>query len=157
MCSSCAGECARLSSPPGALVLDFKRLSGCDSPQREIKLLVVDDNSDWREFVRSVFGPCFSILECADGAAAVEMYSAQLPDWVLMDIVMSPVDGLAAASEIKSRHPEARIIFTTQQGEGFLREKAAALAPAGFVMKDEFWRLWEIMGTGVNAPERGSP
>ncbi len=119
--------------------------------------MVVDDNSDWRQFVRSVFGRDYSIIECADGATAVDQYSTQRPDWVLMDIVMSPMDGLAAASLIKARYPEARIIFTTQHSESFLRDKAAALAPSGFVLKDEFWRLWEIISEKSDAPQTGDP
>ena len=50
-----------------------------------------------------------SVHEATDGAEAEVAYEWQLPDWVIMDVQMRPVGGLAATRQITARHP-ARVI-----------------------------------------------
>jgi len=81
------------------------------------------------------------ILECSDGTEAIEAYEANLPDFVLMDINMQPIDGLTAAKEILKRHPEAKIIIVSQHQDERTRETALAVGVASFVGKDDLTPL----------------
>ena len=85
------------------------------------------------------------ILECSDGGDTIEAYEANLPDFVLMDINMQPVDGLTAAKEILSRHAEAKIIIVSRHQDARTREKALAIGVAAFVGKDDLTPLRDLI------------
>ena len=85
------------------------------------------------------------ILECSDGGDAIEVYEANLPDFVLMDINMQPLNGLSAAKEILSRHPEAKIIIVSQHQDEQTRETALSLGITAFVGKDDLTPLRELI------------
>ena len=85
------------------------------------------------------------ILECSDGGEAIVAYEANLPDFVLMDINMQPLNGLTAAKEILSRHPEAKIIIVSQHQDEQTRETALAIGITAFVGKDDLTPLRDLI------------
>jgi len=85
------------------------------------------------------------ILECSDGTEAIEAYEANLPDFVLMDINMKPIDGLTAATVILSRHPEAKIIIVSRHQDARTRETALAIGVTAFVGKDDLTPLLDLI------------
>lgn len=100
--------------------------------RREIKLFV----SDLAE----------EIAECGDGQEALAAYSAQHPDWVLMDIRMEKVDGLTATRQIKAAHPEARIMILTSYDDDELREAARSAGACEYVTKQNLLEVRRILG-----------
>lgn len=76
------------------------------------------------------------IVECGGGEEAVALYQATRPDWVLMDIHMPGLDGLAATREIRRRDGAARIVIVTQFDEQELRHAAADAGAVGYVLKE---------------------
>lgn len=48
--------------------------------------------------------------EAGDGAEAIALYDRTLPDVALLDLQMPGMDGLDAVTQIRKRHPEARLI-----------------------------------------------
>ena len=112
-----------------------------------MRVLIVDDNSGVRRLIRRLVSDLAdSIDECDDGAEAVTMYEALLPDWVLMDIGMKHVDGLEATSAIKSAYPDARILIVTNFDDPGLRDAARKAGACGYVVKDDLFRVREIIG-----------
>ncbi len=109
-----------------------------------MKIMIVDDHREWRQFLRGLLEPCHSITECHDGQSAIAADERESPDWILMDIAMEPMDGLTAASIIKTRHPAARIIFVTQHTDRMFRDQASHLGFA-FLPKEEAWRLRNLI------------
>jgi len=85
------------------------------------------------------------IHEGGDGADAVAAYSQVWPDWVLMDIKMSEVDGLAATTRTKSSFPDARIIIVTNHHDRELREAARDTGAFDYVLKDNLFSLPELL------------
>lgn len=85
------------------------------------------------------------IVECADGGEAIEAYEVNLPDFVLMDINMQPIDGLTAAKEILKRHPEAKIIIVSQHQDTQTRETALSIGITAFVGKDDLTPLRDLI------------
>ena len=85
------------------------------------------------------------ILECSDGREAIEAYDTNLPDFVLMDINMQPLNGLTAAKEILSRHPEAKIIIVSQHQDTQTRETALSIGITAFVGKDDLTPLRDLI------------
>jgi DNA-binding NarL/FixJ family response regulator len=92
------------------------------SPQKVVpihtlakRILVVDDNPTMRAALRFFIETCTSmrVSEARDGAEAVERAEVQKPDVAIIDLVMPNVNGLEAASVIRSRLPEVRIVVFT--------------------------------------------
>ncbi len=107
-----------------------------------MKLLIADDDPRIRAFLRKL---CATVAtetrDCADGMEAIEAFESFKPDWTIMDLTMSHLDGLAATKQIVAAHPEARIVVITQH-RGAEYEQAAREAGAyAFMLKDNLQPL----------------
>ncbi|HAN44336.1 MAG TPA: two-component system response regulator, partial [Ruminococcaceae bacterium] len=62
------------------------------------KILIVDDAAFMRMMIKDALSKngYTELLEAADGAIAVEMFTKEKPDLVIMDITMPNKDGIAA-------------------------------------------------------------
>lgn len=81
-----------------------------------IKVLLVDDHEMVRLGVSAYLSaqPDMEVVgEAEDGEKGVELALRLRPDVILMDLVMEPVDGIAATQEIIRAWPGAKIIVVT--------------------------------------------
>ncbi len=107
-----------------------------------MKLLLVDDSERVRALIkRLVGGLCEAIYECGDGAEALAAYEQFHPDWVLMDIRMQRLDGLAATRQIMAAHQDARVVIVTSHDDARLRETVCAAGACGYVLKEDLSAL----------------
>lgn len=83
-------------------------------PDRETKVLVVDDHEPFRaaleELIDAVPGFVLVGVACS-GEQAVEAVDDLAPELVLMDVVMPGVGGVAAARAIVSKYPGVMIVL----------------------------------------------
>jgi CheY-like chemotaxis protein len=109
-------------------------------------VLIVDDSPRFREVLRTILaGLVDQINECADGDEAVAAYSAQRPDWVLMDLQMARIGGLEATRRLLAVDRTARVLIVTDYDDVHWRAAAAEAGACGYVVKDnllEVRRLW---------------
>jgi two-component system response regulator DegU len=116
--------------------------------------LIADDNLRMRESIkRTIMGRIpdhHTIIEAADGQAAIAMYEQQRPDWVLMDIQMEPVDGLIASRTILAAHPDAKIIILTNYDDPGYRQAARQLGTRAFILKEHLADLAVILSEQAN-------
>jgi NarL family two-component system response regulator LiaR len=104
-----------------------------------IRIFVTDDHSLVRKGIRATLElvPDMELVgEAANGQEAVEKVGNNLPDVVLMDLVMPEMDGIEAIQRIKTEYPElAILVLTTFAGEDkvFPAIKAGA---SGYQLKD---------------------
>ncbi len=102
--------------------------------------LIADDSPRMREsFKRTIEGKVpdgHRVIEAEDGGDAIRMYETEQPDWVLMDIRMEPVDGLAATRSILKAHPEARIIILTNYDDSGYRNSARDAGVIAYLLKE---------------------
>lgn len=65
-------------------------------------ILVVEDNSDMRAYIRDGLFAHFRVIEAADGVEGLRKALSEQPDLVLSDIMMPGIDGLDLCSRLKS-------------------------------------------------------
>jgi DNA-binding NarL/FixJ family response regulator len=103
------------------------------------RLVLVDDHHLLRRGFRSLLAdePDLEVVgEASNGHEAIELCQRLHPDFVLMDVRMPEMDGLAATREIKREHPDiAVLIMTMHENTDYLLEALDAGA-AGYVLKD---------------------
>jgi DNA-binding NarL/FixJ family response regulator len=106
---------------------------------RRIRVLVADDHFVVRMGLLGVVNsePDMEVVaEAADGNQAVEMFDKVNPDLVLMDLRMPVKDGIAATSEICSKHADARILMlSTYDGDTDIH-RAVQAGAQGYVLKN---------------------
>jgi CheY-like chemotaxis protein len=130
------GEQDRLGSPVHRFVVSASSCAGMSEAGDAIRVLVVDDHRVVREGLRTYFAlvdDIEAVGEASDGRAALDALArakaeGALPDVVLMDLLMEPMDGIAATAAIKERYPEVEVVAVTSFVE---EEKVHAALEAG--------------------------
>lgn len=104
---------------------------------KKINVLIVEDEilvaTDIEE---SLTGLGYSVQNSvATGAAAISEVEKQLPDIILMDIMLKgPMTGIEAASHIRKHH-NVPIIYLTANADISTIEKAKHSLPYGYIIK----------------------
>ena len=111
-----------------------------------MNLLIVEDNARMRRMIKRIVGDLAErVFECEDGADALAIYGANLPDSVLMDIQMKNTDGLTATRQIKAAFAEAKIVIVTNYDDPTFRESARAAGAFDYVLKENLLDIRRIL------------
>lgn len=65
------------------------------------EVLVIDDNSDIRAYLRTALSSIYKVSEAIDGKSGLEMARRIVPDLIISDIMMPVMDGLEFCSQLK--------------------------------------------------------
>jgi len=76
-------------------------------------LLVVDDEIGVRESIRLIFSKSLRLHEARSGEEALRKVKEEMPDVILLDIMMPGFDGLETLRKIKEIHPDGQVIMLT--------------------------------------------
>ena len=90
-------------------------------------ILIVDDHADIRRLIRMTLEfEDYDVREAADGEAALRMAREQLPDLVLLDVMMpGAVNGLEVCRRLRADVPAGqapRVIMLSARGQASDRE-----------------------------------
>ncbi len=111
-----------------------------------LKLLIVDDHAALRATLRQIFEAFnVSIFEAGSGEEAVNLFAAERPDWVVMDMRMPGIGGLKATEAILHLSPGARVIVISQFDEPECSDQARRAGAVDYVNKEDMSRLVEII------------
>lgn len=111
-----------------------------------MKVLIVDSDKRIRQLIKSVLTDMVDdFYECSDGLDAQEIYSRFLPDLVLMDLVMPNIDGITVIRQIKSLHPNAKIIILTSYKSAVIREQTQQAGGFAYVLKENLLDLLNLL------------
>lgn len=114
------------------------------NPLRPIRVLIVDDHAVVRRGIRAyleVLDDLDVAAEAANGEEALDRLRLmaahrELPDVVLLDLLMPKMDGVATTSKISSIFPDVRVVILTSFGEMERVHAALAAGAAGYLLKD---------------------
>jgi AmiR/NasT family two-component response regulator len=101
-----------------------------------MRILIAEDETiirlDLRELLEKAgFDVC---AEAKDGAEAVELARAEMPDLAIMDVKMPHVDGIEAARQILDERP-IPIVMLTAYGQDELVSRAVEAGVFGYLVK----------------------
>ncbi|MDX2474958.1 MAG: response regulator, partial [Candidatus Krumholzibacteria bacterium] len=100
-------------------------------------LLVVEDNSDLRNYVREELSGEFRVLTAANGKTGLELARTEIPDLVLSDVMMPEIDGFTLCSALKSGDLTNHIpvILLTAKAEAASRREGLETGADDYVAK----------------------
>jgi signal transduction histidine kinase/DNA-binding response OmpR family regulator/ligand-binding sensor domain-containing protein len=91
-----------------------------ETGKKEMRILVVEDNDDLRNFMLRPLSEKFKVSTAEDGAQAWEIIQKQSPDLVISDVIMPNKDGFELCEQMKSTFETAHIpliLLTTLTGK----------------------------------------
>ncbi len=82
------------------------------------RILVVEDEESYREpLTYQLTREGYDVVAVADGLAALEAYDAQVPDLVLLDLMLPGLSGTEVCRELRIRGSVPVIMLTAKDGE----------------------------------------
>ncbi len=105
-----------------------------------IRVLVVDDNQEFRAAVRDLLEGDLQIRvvgEACDGLQAISLTAHLQPDLILMDIAMPLMNGLEATSAIRERWPQVIVILVTAIPSNSYQQISDRCGANAFLPKEE--------------------
>lgn len=92
---------------------------GDELANRSLRVLVVDDNAEMRQYLRGIFSGYFKVFSAENGRAAIEVLETKKIDLVASDAMMPEVDGFELLKEVRqnTRWSTLPFIMITARGD----------------------------------------
>jgi DNA-binding response OmpR family regulator len=99
-------------------------------------VLLVDDE----DYVREILGNFierkgFRALRAQNGQEAIDLFQANSPDCVFLDVKLPDSNGEEVFEKIKKLNPGAKIYFLTGVDDNVFKEKVQSLGALGYLVK----------------------
>lgn len=103
----------------------------------ESKILIVDDTEENIDILIEAFGNEYDIAVAMDGETALESLEEEIPDIILLDIMMPDMDGYEVCRRIKENKQLSKvpIIFLTAMTDIDSKLKGFELGAADYITK----------------------
>ena len=141
-----------------------------EQPQ-DTSVLIVDDNNDIREYLRTILQEKYQVFEAEDGQKGLALAQEQVPDIIISDVMMPVMNGLEFCQNIKMNEITSHIpvilltarALNSHQIEGYKSGADAyitkpfqpdlLLARLGNLLRNRHL-LKDLWGTSSNAPKK---
>lgn len=106
------------------------------------KVLIVDDEESTRTTFSEVLNNYeFSSIMASSGREAVDIFSQESPDAVLLDLKMPGMDGIETLKELKKINPDIPVILITAHGDIPTAVEAIKLGAYDFIAKPPDYKM----------------
>ena len=110
-----------------------------DSPQRRVRVVIVDDDALVRAALRLILESDSGVTvlgEGSDGRSGYDAARSLRPDVVLMDLHMPGTDGVWATAQIAADCPDTKVLVLTAFDTDAMVSAALHAGATGFLLKD---------------------
>lgn len=90
-------------------------------------MLVVEDNSELRLFLRSIFAADFKVIDAVDGVDGYEKALKYLPDIIISDVMMPRKDGIELTRDLRADMTTSHIPIVLLTAKTAIESKLAGL------------------------------
>ena len=106
--------------------------------EKNIKVLIVDDESDFRQVMKFWLGSKgYGVIEAQDGQGAIQAVKNLSPDVIFMDLKMPVMDGLETIKRIRAFNKNVPIIVVTAYINDPMAKEAMDHAISGIFCKEK--------------------
>lgn len=100
------------------------------------KILIVDDSALMRRLLRRMLEPRgYQIVEAADRASALQGYTSEEPDMVLLDLNLGTTSGLDVLAQLRTLDGGVRVVMVTADTEDSTQIAVEQAGARGFLLK----------------------
>ena len=105
--------------------------------KNKLTLLIVEDNSDMRQYIRSILSDEYNVLEAPNGVVGLEVTNRYQPDLIISDIMMPEMDGMEFCKRVKTSFTTSHIpvILLTAKSSTDTQIESFHLGADAFLMK----------------------
>jgi len=101
------------------------------------RILLADDHKLMAEALEHLLQTDFDVVgTVSDGRALIKAAAELKPELVVVDIGMPLLNGLDAADQLKTLHPDIKVVFLTQNREPRYAVEAFRRKASGYLLKD---------------------
>lgn len=94
---------------------------------KEITILIVEDNNDLRHFLRDILSSQYNIITAVNGKDGLEKAEKEQPDFIITDVTMPEMDGLAMVHQIKERKKLSHIPIIILSAKASMEDRMEGL------------------------------
>ncbi len=117
-------------------VPDKEAQTVADDPRGSEKILVVEDNEELRNLLRTVLSEQgYRVFEAVDGLDAIEAQHRCRADLIILDVVMPKMNGKEAYDRLKSMDPDIRVLFMSGYTDDIIHQKGILDATIEYIAK----------------------
>lgn len=100
-------------------------------------ILIVDDSRTSRRILKGILEEAGHtvVAEATNGQEGYDMYVANKPDLITMDITMPVMTGVESLKKIKAEFPEAKVVMVSAAGQKHNMVEAVQNGAAEFIAK----------------------
>lgn len=81
------------------------------APNGKLTILVVEDNKDMRDYIRSILSEYYNVVEASQGEEALVVLQCQNVDFIISDLMMPVMDGMELSRRVKADFAISHIPF----------------------------------------------
>jgi CheY-like chemotaxis protein len=101
------------------------------------KVMIVDDSMFMRQVLRDLLPDTCDVVEADSALTAVELFQAERPDLVLLDIIMPGEDqaGISVLKTLMEIDPDVQVVMITALGQDVIVEQCKKLGIREYITK----------------------
>lgn len=117
--------------------VNTKTILPCKKDNKRHKILIVDDNIEFRDYLKNTLSHDYEITTASNGIEAIENINHSLPEIVITDLQMPIMNGLELCSNIKRNKETSHVIviIVTAQDEDEIQKKVYTVGADDFIKK----------------------